>query len=255
MSRIRHGIRNAARHAGFDIIRLNQQETLDSHLKALTERLGINCVLDVGAHYGEYAKVLREAGYRGHIVSFEPNPESFKILNQRMGSDPMWKANQTALGDSDGTVEMSFLGVSFCDSILPLNEYGAERLGEAGVVKRTEQVKVARLETLLEDVTRHVPEPRRIFLKLDTQGYDLRVIEGAGAKLAQIQALQTEVVVKSIYQGMVDYLEALKILQNNGFELTGMFPVTRDDRDQLRVVEMDAVMCRTEAAERIIKAG
>jgi hypothetical protein len=95
----------------------------------------------------------------------------------------------------------------------------------------------------------------RIFLKLDTQGYDLRVIEGAGAKLAQIQALQTEVVVKSIYQGMVDYLEALKILQNNGFELTGMFPVTRDDRDQLRVVEMDAVMCRTEAAERIIKAG
>jgi hypothetical protein len=59
------------------------------------------------------------------------------------------------------------------------------------------------------------------------------------------------VVVKSIYQGMVDYLEALSILQRRGFELTGMFPVTRDDRDQLRVVEMDAVMCRTEAAERI----
>ena len=246
LSKIRHGIRGVARRFGFEVVRFNNQETLDSHLKTLLDKLRINCVLDVGGHFGEYASVLREVGYRGHIISFEPNPESFAKLSRRMAGDPLWRGHQLALGDREGELEMKLLGVSWCDSFLPLNEYGQERLQDAAVVQRIEKVQVRRLETELDRLVAHVPQPR-IFLKLDTQGYDMRVIDGAGAALARIIALQSEVVVKPIYQGMMTYRDSLAKLEELGFELTGLFPVTRDGTDQLRVVEMDAVMCRFSA--------
>ena len=48
----------------------------------------INLVLDVGANIGEFVQKIRRLGYRGLVVSFEPNPEAFAQLTRRWGSDP-----------------------------------------------------------------------------------------------------------------------------------------------------------------------
>ena len=47
-------------------------DSVESHVAMLCDNLGINCIFDVGAHYGEYALRMRKAGYTGRIVSFEP---------------------------------------------------------------------------------------------------------------------------------------------------------------------------------------
>ena len=39
------------------------------HLEALFRRLEIDCVLDVGAHLGQFGRLLRGWGYRGTIIS------------------------------------------------------------------------------------------------------------------------------------------------------------------------------------------
>lgn len=92
------------------------------------------------------------------------------------------------------------------------------------------------------DVGAHVPDPK-VLLKVDTQGYDLEVVEGAAEVLWRVAALQLELPVKHVYDGVPGLAVTLERLDQLGFEVTGMFPVTRD-RDQLRVIEFDCVLRR-----------
>jgi len=45
---------------------------LGEHLQALFARLKIDCVIDVGAHLGQFGRLVRRLGYEGTIISFEP---------------------------------------------------------------------------------------------------------------------------------------------------------------------------------------
>ena len=69
--------RELVRRRGFDLVRYPSVESLDDHLATLLRRLRIECVVDVGAHHGEFGLSLRRQGYSGRIVSFEPASESF----------------------------------------------------------------------------------------------------------------------------------------------------------------------------------
>lgn len=86
---------------GYDLRKFN---TVNSHIarrKRLFEQYGINLVLDVGAHTGQYATELRLHGYGGRIASFEPQERAFRQLQHFAIEDPNWTALQTALGDTD----------------------------------------------------------------------------------------------------------------------------------------------------------
>ena len=86
---------------------------------------------------------------------------------------------------------------------------------------------------------------RRPYLKLDTQGYDLEVLRGAGQSLQAVRALQTEASVLGIYKGMPGYMDTLRRLDELGFDITGMYAVSRDTA--LRLVEFDCVMINRRA--------
>jgi hypothetical protein len=104
-----------------------------------------------------------------------------------------------------------------------------------------ETVAMSTLDALFEEVTSGLAEPR-VFLKTDTQGYDLEVFRGLGRAAPWIAGLQTEVALRPIYSGMVRYLDALAELEQAGFGVTGMFPVNRDVEHL--VIEFDCVMRR-----------
>ena len=87
---------------------------------------------------------------------------------------------------------------------------------------------------------------RRPFLKLDTQGYDLSVIQGADQSLRSIAVLQVELSVIPIYEGMPTYLETIASLNALGFSLSNLFPVAMDSEG--RLIEFDCVMIRPEMA-------
>lgn len=217
------------------------------HVMWLLRELEVDVVLDVGANVGQYARMLRRQGYRGRIVSFEPLPQYAEQLRQAAAGDPAWQVVECALGDEDGETEIHEVDGAM-SSILPSSEFGrgwSAKLREAS----TRTIRIRRLEDVLDEVTAGLGSPRP-FLKLDTQGYDLEAFRGAGARMAELVGLQSEVSMVPIYEGMPRMAEQLAAYEEAGFATTGLFPVTRH-RPTLRVIEFDLVMIGPRAlAER-----
>jgi len=217
---------------------------MGADLLKMFERLRINCVLDVGAHRGGYAAFLRDVGYRGHIVSFEPISDNYQVLYSRCADDPKWHVYRVALGDRDSVQEMNVFHETQLCSFLTPNDYCSAHMNRGEMVRGTERVDLRRLDTIFDEYLAGIEAPR-IYLKIDTQGYDLKVLAGCGRRIDQVLALQSELSVKPIYNGMVSYLEALPKFRELGFEVSGMYPVNLDV--SFRVIEFDCVMVRQQS--------
>jgi len=98
---------------------------------------------------------------------------------------------------------------------------------------------VRTLEDVLADFA---PEARSLYLKLDTQGYDLEVLRGAGRSLERIAALQSEISFIPLYAGMPAWRESIERIEALGFAVSGIFAVSREPT--LRLVEADCVFVR-----------
>jgi FkbM family methyltransferase len=219
-------------------------ETLRHHLRRLIRRLGINVVLDVGAHVGQYAHLLRvDVGFTGHIVSFEPCATNYERLTDARRGDLNWRGHQYALGSAPGYCDINvYAAATNLNSFLLPSSYGAGRFPDMAGERRPEQVPVYRLADVFDEVTAHVPR-RRVLLKTDCQGFDLEVLEGAKDVLDQIVAVQTELPAMPIYDHMPSLTTILSWLERAGYQPTGMFPITCDP-DDLRVIEFDCVCIR-----------
>lgn len=216
-------------------------DSLMGHLALLFEHLEINCVLDVGACRGEFAQRLRAKGFSGRIVSWEPVAENFRILQAQSDADSQWFVYDYALGAAETQQAMQLTNQSSLHSFLRANDYGQIHFGRQLEVTGVRQVPVRRLDQVFDQCLDGLGRPR-VFLKTDTQGYDLQVIQGARACLDRILCLQCEAAVQPIYRDAPLYMDLIGELRDQGFELSGMFPVTIDRR--MWLVEFDCVMVR-----------
>lgn len=216
--------------------------TLPNRLRYLLGQLRINCVIDVGAHYGEYGQSLRELGYRGRIASFEPIADNYTRLAGVASRDDAWRTFPYALGSEEASKEINVLAASDLSSFLSAS-YTGDRFGNGLTLERRESVAVRRLDTMFSKCVEGVVDPR-VLLKMDTQGYDFAVLEGASAILPQVALLQSEVSVRPLYEGMTLLPEAISHFQGLGFDLAGLYPVALE-LDQLRVIEFDCIMVKS----------
>jgi FkbM family methyltransferase len=164
-----------------------ERAVLADHLRAVLARHRIGTVLDVGAHAGEYATFLRGIGYDGAIVSYEPVRETFERLAAASVADEGWTAHRLALGDRDGSATIHVARSSDFSSFRRFSDYGSATFATAARVERREAVESRRLDGVLDQHVRDAATP--ILLKLDTQGWDMQVLEGAGGILDHVAAL------------------------------------------------------------------
>jgi hypothetical protein len=129
-------------------------------------------------------------------------------------------------------------------SLHPPSAYGDRRYKRFQNIS-TVDVPVRRLENMLDEVIPPDLETPRLYLKLDTQGYDLEVFGGLGEGVDDVVGMQSEVALLQIYEGMPRMPEAIETYEGAGFEITGMFPVIRE-KDTGRVLEFDCVLARAE---------
>ena len=79
-------------------------------------------------------------------------------------------------------------GDAQASSFLTFNDEGPVRWGDEHRVARSVRVPVRRLDAVLRPGHRAHRVAGGCTLKLDTQGFDLRVVAGAGARISEILA-------------------------------------------------------------------
>lgn len=231
---------------GYDLVRKDKLVEVaagpSEHLALFLERYRIDHVIDVGANVGQYAAALRTAGFRGRITSLEPVAACAETLRDLAARDPGWNVIRTALGRSEGEQELNVTAASAFSSFLEPNAYAKERYKRIAVDRR-ETVPVRRLDAIFEEI---VGGGDRVFLKLDTQGYDLEAFAGATGIVHRLIGLESEMSAVPIYDSMPDFLESLRTFRSAGFEVTGLFPIAWDETT-LRVIEFDCIMRNSRA--------
>ena len=216
--------------------------TYRRHLLNILQRLQLGCVLDVGAHYGEWGQILRGIGYKGMIVSFEPVSASFERLQKSAADDSQWHVFPFALGAEDTTALIHLYKASDLNSFHQagshVNDCFAHHADEVG----SETVKVRRLDSVFAEL--NLNGTPRIYLKMDTQGYDRNVVQGAVGVLDQVIAMQSELPgIRPLYPEEPDMLATLTYYRSLGFAPTGFFPLNFE-RDNTTVIEFDVVLAR-----------
>lgn len=222
--------------AGLEVTRFPAPGTLSWQLKQVVRLRSVDGVVDVGAHWGEFAKSMRrDVGYEGPIVSYEPSSQSFARLAATMAGDPKWSGHRIALGSEAGVLDLNVFASTDFSSFRRPNALGSQRFDI--VDDHMEHVEVRRLDETLS-------LPGHLLLKTDTQGFDLEVLRGATGILPRVTAVVTELSVRNIYEGSPRLTEMIEHLVLAGFEIVGLFPVSRDS-DRLRVIEFDGVFLRS----------
>ena len=206
----------------------------------------IDALIDVGANEGQYALAARrDAGFAGHIFSFEPNPEVFAVLARRAARDSKWHVFNMALSDFDGTTEFHIMAAHQFSSIARPAERLDPIFESRNRVERTVAMECRRLDGMLDELltARALSRP---FLKMDTQGHDRAVCEGAGNRLADMLGVQSELAVRPIYDAAADWRDMIGYLEARGFAPNACFANNKGHFPLL--VEMDGIFVRADLA-------
>jgi FkbM family methyltransferase len=208
-------------------------------LRRFIEHFGIDCVIDVGANAGQYATMLRkDVGFAGMILSFEPNPAVFAELEKRCAGDPRWQCFNIALSDQEGTASFNIMSSNQFSS-LNVPQAGQDEIFETrNRIEQTVDVNTRRLDVLWPELARQFGVHRAL-LKMDTQGHDRVVCEGAGTVLSGMAGVQTELAVRPIYTGATGYREMIDYLGQKGFSPNAVFANNKGHFPLL--VEMDGL--------------
>ncbi|KQN93050.1 hypothetical protein ASE95_10735 [Sphingomonas sp. Leaf231] len=199
----------------------------------------IDLVVDVGANLGQFAEGVRERGFTGRLHSFEPVGKVFKALEQRAASDPKWTVTRAALGAAPGAVEINLYDNHTLNSLHALDDVTARRLAVDPTVLGTETVPMTTLDAALAG-----DPARSILLKIDTQGHERAVLEGAGETLARTSALLLELPVVALYEGIWTFNEALAQIDALGFTPAQFRTVNTMRDDPACAIEFDCLFRR-----------
>lgn len=240
-------IKNILRQFGLDIHRytppppaLPPTPPPPSPLATAMRKFGIDLVLDVGANKGQFASDLRRNGYAGDIVSFEPLSAAHGSLLQKREGDGKWIVHpRCALGDRDGEIEINIAGNSLSSSVLPMLESHRSAAPESAYQGK-EAVLLRTLDAVAEPYLRHARAP---FLKIDTQGFEWQVLDGARATLPQVRGVLLELSLVPLYEGQHLWREIMGRLEAEGFTLWAFEPVFSDPLDG-RTLQVDGVFFR-----------
>lgn len=199
----------------------------------------VDCVFDVGANTGQYATRLRQIGFHGFIISFEPNPATFTMLQAAAAADPKWIVKQTGLDSESRTVTFNVMKSDRFSSLHEPDHSETDAFTQLNVVERQLPLTTETLDVLFPELQKQFRFSRP-FLKMDTQGHDLHVVAGASKCLSKFAGLQSELTMRSLYKDTSSFSDALSLYGSRGFKLTAFVPNNLGHFPDLN--EIDCVM-------------
>lgn len=224
-------IRNIFRRYGYDVNRYGVMKLLQTY--------EIDQVFDVGANIGNYAIGLRDQGYTGQIFSFEALAAPFSELKVKANSDEKWMAFNLGLGAEEGIAHINVAGNTESSSFLKMHDRHLDAAPESKYTG-TEAVNLVTLES---SILKHTQDTNRLFVKIDTQGYEYRILQGLGGQVSKVAGFQLEISMVPLYEGELTLVPMLEYIAGLGFTLMSVEP-GYSDRNTGQMLQLDGIFFR-----------
>jgi FkbM family methyltransferase len=156
----------------------------------------INIIIDVGSHKGEYILNIIKNFHYNKIYCFEPNPKIFNILKKKISKQQNIELNNIGVGNIEGSEILNENLESSSTSINQLNtsskyfkkKYFFLNPFQNKSITKPIKIKITTLGNFIE--TQDIKSID--LLKIDTEGYELKVIEGLGKEIKKIKYIHFE---------------------------------------------------------------
>lgn len=237
---IKQSVKTALNAMGVEAHRFNPAASKLARLMAALRTFNIDMVFDIGANEGQFALELRAGGYSGQIVSVEPMASAHARLTKASQADVGWHVHPPcAVGDRTGLIDLNIAGNSVSSSVLPMLGSHSKAAPES-IYQGKESVPLTTLEMI---VPKYIGQASAPLLKIDTQGYEWQVMDGAKEILPTVRGILMEVSCIPLYEGQHLWRESMERLEAAGFVLWALEPVFVDCANG-RTLQMDALFFR-----------
>lgn len=193
-----------------------RSEDLSWQRKLILEKMGVNVILDVGAHFGEFYEEVRRSGYKNRVISIEPTLSSFEILKKIKSNDQSFKSLNIALGEETGELIINEYEESSMNSILDVDRDSTYILSPK---KGSSKIGCMTLDELIQSESL---ENEVIFIKLDVQGFELKILKGLNKYLESVSAMQVEISINPVYRDASNLPEFIEWLEKNNFKIVSI---------------------------------
>jgi FkbM family methyltransferase len=218
---VTHRLRKLLWKLGYDVQAYSPRTNPLARRKKLLESYDIDVVLDIGANTGQFARQIRgDLNYLHRIISFEPLSSAYRQLEAHAAADPLWSTHNFALGDAVGKCRINISGNSYSSSLLNMLSAHARAAPES-MYSGDEEIEVRTLDSVFDGLC---PEKKNIYLKMDTQGFESRVIRGAEKSLAHINTVQMEMSLVPLYEGELLFNDLYQLMIEKGYVLVSIEP-------------------------------
>jgi FkbM family methyltransferase len=237
---LREGANRLLASRGMEIVHTQLERSPEKQLRLALEHFKIDTVIDVGANTGQFALGLLKDGFMGEIHSIEPLPDAHLALTDAASRHTNWFVlPAVAAGRDEQQVEIIVAGNSYSSSVLETLDRHIRAAPDSAPVGRI-TVQQKPLDALLVDM---LPQPRRMLLKIDTQGYEYPILQGGSRCLAKAILVLLELSLQPLYRDQMLWLDMLAQMRSWSFELWSLWPEFCDPRSG-QLLQINGIFAR-----------
>lgn len=186
-------------------------------------------IFDVGANQGQSIRRFKKIFPKSIIHAFEPIKEEFDKLQNEFKSDSNIFLNNCALGDSLGKNKFNIMASTGHSSFFKIRpntewlkirskEFGA---AENGYIKKVVDVKI----NTINNYCNNNNILKIDILKLDTQGFEEKILAGASEIIPRIKLIETELMFDDVYEKRLNFYDVEKYILKHNFRLLAIEPL------------------------------
>ena len=227
MNIIKKSVQKILGSFGYEIQKKGSSNNFEILAKLINKTENLN-IFDVGANEGRWIDGAKEYFKRSNIHAFEPSEKEFQILKEKYSNERNIVLNNCALGDMEDEQYFninykgglnSFYDVNQNTNWFRRQQNNKKEFNENFTLKK-EKVRINTIDNYLKSQNIEFID----IVKIDTQGYEPKVLEGAlnSLKSKKIKTILTEIIISDIYKSNVSFFEIEKNLINNGYKLISL---------------------------------
>jgi FkbM family methyltransferase len=237
---VKKSIKKLFNLVGLEVQRHQPLSDAGAQIYQAIRKVKTDIILDIGANTGQFALEIRRKGYDNKIISFEPLISARKKLIECSLKDKNWLVHeQAAIGDHNGFIDINISKNSVSSSILPmLSSHSDAEVNSVYI--GSERTPIITLDSVADA---YLNNSSNCFIKIDTQGYEWQVLDGAINTIKKSKGILCELSLVPLYEGQHLWKKIIERFEKEGFVLWSMQKAFTDKRNG-RTLQIDAVFLR-----------